>query len=417
MAEPSSPLWTAVKSIYDAWPPDDETVAGQLGDGWRRGAGHWTQAALGSVQAGNEARAGWDDQGGAAFSGKVREHAEVMDRLQQEMRIAAGRGDSYAGELASAKAHITDTITSNESVYTLLGNPLFGELGPALQDLFAGQIATNLRAMITAKAQALSSPPPPPPPPPARAPTEAAPKKDDGWSAMDWVHTALDVAGLVPVVGEVFDGVNAGLYLSEGDYLNAGLSAAAMIPVAGWLATGGKLGYKAVNSGLAFKAVNNLDTALNFAKNRPPGVPLRAKSLPFTADENFSTGLKYQWREPVAMGKDAPPTTQKVTYTAHGIDPRRTWDQLDPSAEIKAENAGQGPTHRVKVGNKQYADAGGDLHHSKTFNDNSPNYDEAAVNDTHLPYPSTRYPAPDQTFTRIFVPNVAALGPNGEHDK
>jgi len=63
-------------------------------------------------------------------------------------------------------------------------------------------------------------------------------------------HGALDVLGLVPVVGEAFDGVNAAWYAAEGDHTNAALSAAAMIPFAGWGATGTKLamkGYKGLS--------------------------------------------------------------------------------------------------------------------------------------------------------------------------
>ncbi|SFS45668.1 DNRLRE domain-containing protein [Marininema halotolerans] len=66
-------------------------------------------------------------------------------------------------------------------------------------------------------------------------------------------HTVLDVAGLVPGFGEVADGVNAGWYALEGDYVNAGLSTAAMVPLIGWGATGAKVGGK-VAKNLCFVA-------------------------------------------------------------------------------------------------------------------------------------------------------------------
>ena len=47
-------------------------------------------------------------------------------------------------------------------------------------------------------------------------------------------HGILDVAGLLPGLGEGADLINAGIYLAEGDKINAGLSAAAAIPFAGW---------------------------------------------------------------------------------------------------------------------------------------------------------------------------------------
>ena len=61
-----------------------------------------------------------------------------------------------------------------------------------------------------------------------------------GQSVVDWVHTGLDGFGLIPGFGEIADGINACLYLCEGDYINAGLSTAAMVPFIGWSATATK---------------------------------------------------------------------------------------------------------------------------------------------------------------------------------
>ena len=58
------------------------------------------------------------------------------------------------------------------------------------------------------------------------------------------VHTALDVGGLTPAVGIFADAANAGLYAAEGDLVNTGISAAAMIPGAGQGVTAVKLGAK-----------------------------------------------------------------------------------------------------------------------------------------------------------------------------
>jgi|GEM_PF-3913845 len=69
-------------------------------------------------------------------------------------------------------------------------------------------------------------------------------EEDEGWGGMDWLHLGLDVAGLIPVVGEAFDLINAGIYAIEGDYLNAGLSAASAVPFAGYGATAVKMGIK-----------------------------------------------------------------------------------------------------------------------------------------------------------------------------
>jgi RHS repeat-associated protein len=57
-------------------------------------------------------------------------------------------------------------------------------------------------------------------------------------------HGALDVIGLIPVVGEAADLANAAWYAKDGDYANAALSAASAVPVAGWGAAAAKVGLK-----------------------------------------------------------------------------------------------------------------------------------------------------------------------------
>lgn len=66
---------------------------------------------------------------------------------------------------------------------------------------------------------------------------------------LDVVHFGLDILGMVPVFGEVADGVNCGMYAMEGTieyfhpigregaWIDAGLACASMIPVGGWATT------------------------------------------------------------------------------------------------------------------------------------------------------------------------------------
>ena len=69
------------------------------------------------------------------------------------------------------------------------------------------------------------------------------------WEAMrDVVHTGLDIFGLVPVLGEAADLTNGLLYTLEGDYLNAGFSAAAAVPIVGASSTISKYSLKIINS-------------------------------------------------------------------------------------------------------------------------------------------------------------------------
>jgi hypothetical protein len=58
-------------------------------------------------------------------------------------------------------------------------------------------------------------------------------------------HGVLDVAGLIPGIGEAADLANAAWYAYKGDYLNAGLSLLSVIPVVGdVIGKGGKLATK-----------------------------------------------------------------------------------------------------------------------------------------------------------------------------
>lgn len=76
------------------------------------------------------------------------------------------------------------------------------------------------------------------------------------WEASkDFVHLTLDVVGLVPIVGEAADLINGAIYLVEGDMVNAGLSASAAVPFAGWAATGSKLAVKVVTLAGGAKAL------------------------------------------------------------------------------------------------------------------------------------------------------------------
>lgn len=71
---------------------------------------------------------------------------------------------------------------------------------------------------------------------------EGGPTTWEKWA--DATQTALDVVGLIPGLGEIADGVNGVISLARGNYADAALSFAAMIPFAGSAATAIKLGKK-----------------------------------------------------------------------------------------------------------------------------------------------------------------------------
>lgn len=61
------------------------------------------------------------------------------------------------------------------------------------------------------------------------------------YSFAEQAHLTLDALGLIPAVGEVFDGINVLYYIVEGNYVDAALSGAAMVPFVGVVSTSGKI--------------------------------------------------------------------------------------------------------------------------------------------------------------------------------
>jgi hypothetical protein len=86
------------------------------------------------------------------------------------------------------------------------------------------------------------------------------------WSG---VHNALDIAGTIPIIGEIADGANAAIYFAEGDNINGTISVAAMIPFWGWTATGGKFVKKAADKvgDIAGQTTKQADDLVDAGKN------------------------------------------------------------------------------------------------------------------------------------------------------
>jgi RHS repeat-associated protein len=89
---------------------------------------------------------------------------------------------------------------------------------------------------------------------------------DGRWPGLPSLHTALDVAGLVPGLGEIADGVNAVIYLAEGNKVDAALSVAAMIPLAGTAATAVKFARTADKAITAAKAADKVSDGSKMSK-------------------------------------------------------------------------------------------------------------------------------------------------------
>ncbi len=117
---------------------------------------------------------------------------------------------------------------------------LHGGVGGASNSLTATKTGLAYTYLETAAA---GTPPAPP-----------APATSTLTTALDYLQTGLDVAGLVPVLGEAADATNAGIHVCRGNYGEAATSMAAMIPVGGQAVTVGKFANKAVKA-----VANNAD--------------------------------------------------------------------------------------------------------------------------------------------------------------
>lgn len=100
----------------------------------------------------------------------------------------------------------------------------------------------------------------------------------DANSVLDGIQLALDAAGMVPLLGAFPDLINAAISVVRGDWVGAGLSLIAAVPLVGDVAGGAKLAYKGVkiaqSTQKSSKVINNV--AKN-ADNVVPKITLEAK--------------------------------------------------------------------------------------------------------------------------------------------
>ena len=227
-----------------------------------------------------------------------------------------------------------------------------------------------------------------------------SPLKAKSWydSVSDWGHLALDVVGMVPVVGAAADGINAAWYAGEGDWENAALSAAAAVPGFGQAATATKLGQKGYK---AYKASDLGSDIVSSAKKNPV---LTGVDMAFGADmanvgvhENLGKDVKFS---PFFGNKDgkmyeggptalAPLGFQKYyEYDAKdGKDGNvmgQAWNDIKGGAtkaynwlEDMSEHARTGPLNTDKIKDK---DKNKDKPVNNNVNNKKSNLDESWIN-------------------------------------
>ncbi len=90
-------------------------------------------------------------------------------------------------------------------------------------------------------------------------------------------HTVLDVAGMIPVIGDACDIVNGVWYAAEGDWKNAAMSLVAVVPVIGSAATAARIASKVAG---AVDTVTDVVRAVERGSEAAKSVRSASKSLP-----------------------------------------------------------------------------------------------------------------------------------------
>jgi len=154
IGEPSTPLWSAVKALYDSWPPDSEDNASELG---RVLQGLGETATMGGDSLRGTAHAVgdvWHDEAGGVLVDKIGANAGAWANVGGDAEHLAGVAQQYAAELTTVKQTIVSVIARNETRYEQL---LFSS--PAMAMQFAAAIADYLRKLVGGEVPASTSKP------------------------------------------------------------------------------------------------------------------------------------------------------------------------------------------------------------------------------------------------------------------
>ncbi|MGP3950163.1 golvesin C-terminal-like domain-containing protein [Streptomyces sp. 7N604] len=196
-----------------------------------------------------------------------------------------------------------------------------------------------------------------------------------GLSISDIGHAALDVAGLVPGLGEFADLANCGWYAAEGNAVDAGLSCASAIPFAGYAATaakGARYGGKAVDAANTAKkadppAPKTPDNPAPAPKDPAPA-PAPKDPAPAPAPKDPAPAPAAKDPAPAPAAKDpapAPASPQKAPEAPpnSGATCRRAPNSFVPGTRVLMADGSTKAIEDVKVGDKV---AGADVETDET---------------------------------------------------
>ena len=126
------------------------------------------------------------------------------------------------------------------------------------------------------------------------------------------VHIALDIVGLVPGIGEFADLANGIIYTIEGDGVNATLSFAATVPLAGWTAVGIKYAKKGID------ITSNTRTTLHWVVKSGNIITFGNRGQ-LRKVLNLATGDARQAHHIIPWGTSTHPAIQKAASNANAF--------------------------------------------------------------------------------------------------
>ncbi|MDR9837580.1 hypothetical protein [Herbaspirillum huttiense] len=95
---------------------------------------------------------------------------------------------------------------------------------------------------------------------------ETAAEKTFWQKSSPWVHGVLGVASFVPGLSVITGAIDAAIYTAEGDYVEAGIAAASMIPGGKVVTTAGKVAKRAVSAARVAKGAREAEEAAKVAR-------------------------------------------------------------------------------------------------------------------------------------------------------
>tara|TARA_B100000768_G_scaffold164652_1_gene166678 strand:- start:23800 stop:26532 length:2733 start_codon:yes stop_codon:yes gene_type:complete len=176
--------------------------------------------------------------------------------------------------------------------------------------------------------------------------------KEEVMSTMQKIQMSLDGAGMVPGIGEFADLTNAGLYAAQGDWKNAGISMAAMIPFIGSIGTGARTALNATKYGKKIMKVadRTMDAGKAIKKKISPNKTILKEPLQHFPEMSLPKGvskIKSKMLPAVVKGQEATTKTfsmlDKITNSKVGKAVKGAYEYVPAGVTKRLSSMGFSP--------------------------------------------------------------------------